>query len=200
MARMRHVVRPKVGRHHPVHVTLRLAPGVHGLRNRHAWAILRRCFHGGRDRFGFRLNHFSIQHTHIHMIAEADDARALARGMQGLCIRIAYHVNKHLERSGKVLADRYHVHVLKTPRETRHALAYCLLNARRHAAQEGLMLPRDWYDPYSSAGYFDGWADGMPPPPEELAPIVPARTWLLTTGWRRHRLIIPWEVPASARE
>ncbi|MEO1483786.1 MAG: hypothetical protein AAFU77_16885, partial [Myxococcota bacterium] len=52
---------------------------------------------------------------------------------------------------------RYHAHILKTPREVRHALAYVLNNARRHAAQRGLRLPRTFVDHCSSAAHFDGW-------------------------------------------
>ena len=196
-AGMSHAKRSRLTRHQAVHVTLRFHRDVHGMRNRHGWAILRRSFHEGRERFGFRLVHFSVQRTHLHMIAEAKDARALALGIQGLCIRVAHGVNRRLGRSGRVFADRYHARVITSPRQARHVLAYCLLNARHHAAQSGASLPRDWYDPYSSAAYFDGWADGMPPPPEDDDPVVPARAWLLTTGWRRHRLLRPWEIPGT---
>jgi len=30
-----------------------------------------------------------------------------------------------------------------------------------------------------------------------VTPVAPARTWLLTTGWRRHGLIDPDEIPGS---
>jgi hypothetical protein len=43
-------------------------------------------------------------------------------------------------RAGQVLADRCHVHVLRTPREVRNAIAYVLLNARRHLAKAGRAL------------------------------------------------------------
>jgi hypothetical protein len=34
--------------------------------------------------------------------------------------------------AGPVLHGRYHLRVLRTPREVRNALAYVLLNARKH--------------------------------------------------------------------
>jgi hypothetical protein len=43
-------------------------------------------------------------------------------------------VNRVFGRRGSVLADRFHLHVLRTPREVRHALSYVLMNARRHLA------------------------------------------------------------------
>ena len=51
-------------------------------------------------------------------------------------------MNRVFKRSGAVLAERYHVRVLRTPREVRNALAYLLLNARRHAARAGRTLSR----------------------------------------------------------
>ena len=49
--------------------------------------------------------------------------RALARGMQGLSIRMARRLNRLWRRSGKVFADRFHVEVLRTPRQVRDARA-----------------------------------------------------------------------------
>ncbi|MEO1481756.1 MAG: hypothetical protein AAFU77_06590 [Myxococcota bacterium] len=58
-----------------------------------------------------------------------------------------------------------------------------LNNARRHAAQRGLRLPRTFVDPCSSAAHFDGWKS-PPNVPEHDPPSVAApRTWLLSTGW-----------------
>ena len=61
--------------------------------------------------------------------------------MRGFAIRTARGLNRLMGRSGKVFAERYHMHVLKTPREVRAARAYVLQNARRHAAQGGVSYP-----------------------------------------------------------
>lgn len=82
----------------------------------------------------FRLIHYSIQSNHLHLIVEAADAEALGRGMMSIASRLARAVNRVFARTGKVLSDRYHSRVLKTPREVRNALAYVLLNARRPPA------------------------------------------------------------------
>jgi hypothetical protein len=98
-----------------------------------------------------------------------------------------------------VLADRAHVRVLRTPREVRTAIAYVLLNARRHAAQAARHV-RDRIariDPASSGRWFEGW--GTPQPRATDAPAVAApRTWLLAVSWRRHGLVDPGEVPGGA--
>jgi REP element-mobilizing transposase RayT len=160
-----------------------------------------RTFARACERKEFRLVHYSLQGDHAHLIVEATDRYALGRGMKVIGSRLARAVNRVFQRSGPVLADRYHVHVLKTPREVRNALAYVLLNARRHAAKAGQRLSRALgIDPASSGRWFDGWR--RPPPMSEepaMRAVVRPHTWLLRKGWRCHGLVDPAEVPGSPR-
>ncbi len=160
---------------------------------------LRRALKNGKDRFGLRVVHYSIQHNHLHCIVEAADRRALTRGMHGLDIRIARAINRLLGRRGRVIGDRYHARSLRTPREVRNVLAYVLLNWRHHTrgACEG-------WDLASTAVVFDGWSEGNPGEDvtkdvlEEIAKTrVPAEHWLLRTGWRRRGLVHPMETPGT---
>ncbi len=169
----------------PVHVTIRIARGLPGLRERNAYFLLLRSFRAGRDRFGFRLNHYSVQSNHVHMIVEAEDSRSLTRGMQGLQIRIAKALNKLWRRKGKVFADRFHDRILRTPREVWNVLAYVLNNGRRH----GSFATRGAADPFSSGRWFDGWIKLREPDSPTHAPITRAQTWLLRVGWQMHGLI-----------
>ncbi|HVH06190.1 MAG TPA: hypothetical protein VNE71_09355 [Myxococcota bacterium] len=184
------------------------------------WRVVRAvesAFRRGRLRDGFRLVHYSIQDDHAHLIVEAEDAAALGRGMKSLAARFAFAVNRGLRRTGKVLADRYHVEVLSCPRQVRNVLAYVLLNARRHAAKriarlaklgrKEKSLPRTGVlDAASSARWFDGWRndldyeiDRSPPRALGSAPAVMEPTvWLLLAGWRRHGLLDPNEIPGGA--
>jgi hypothetical protein len=117
--------------------------------------------------------------------------------MKSIAARFARAVNLIFHRTGSVLADRYHLHVLRTPSEVRCALAYVLMNARRHLAKLGRRLPRvAEIDPASSARWFAGWKTRLAPP-AEIAPVAPPRTWLLNTGWRRHGLLDPSEIPGA---
>ena len=50
---------------------------------------------------GFRLLHFSVQENHVHLIVEADDGVAFARGVQRFLSRAAMAVNALSRRSGK---------------------------------------------------------------------------------------------------
>ena len=126
-----------------MHVTWRMREEVWRLRNRRCFGVLARAFWGGCNRFGFRLVHYSVQGNHMHLLVEAEDEKSLARGMQGLGIRVAKGLNKTMRRSGRVLDDRYHGHILKTPTEVRNARVYLSTNAERHSGWKG-------EDPYAS--------------------------------------------------
>src|SRR5262245_60707507 len=78
----------------PLHVTLRVRRGVPRLRSQAVWEIIRPAFQKGCERFGFRMNQYSVQGNHLHLIVEAEDATALARGMKGLCVRLARGLNR----------------------------------------------------------------------------------------------------------
>src|SRR5207244_8054517 len=176
-----HRARPAHTAAHPVHVTLRSGRAVRCLRaGRVFLAVLRALAASSHE--GFRILHFSVQDDHLHLIVEADDTRALGRGLRGLAIRVARAVNRALGRRGAVSGDRYHARALTTPRAMRHAIVYVLLNRWKHCEGErGL-------DPCSSAPWFDGWREVVATVPA-AAPVVRARTWLAAVGWPRHGLV-----------
>jgi len=187
-----HRARPDHNRRHPVHVTLRVALGVPNLRTQVCFNAVRRAFKAGRGGVSFRVVHFTVQSNHLHLLVEADDKRALSRGLTALSIRIARALNRELRRKGRVFAERYHARDLQSPREVRICVTYVLLNNRRHSGISGLgRETRVVLDPCSSAAKFDGWrADvqviARPPfcePVDEM--VLPARTWLLGTGWQK---------------
>jgi REP element-mobilizing transposase RayT len=170
-------------------VTLKVRNGIPSLRTVPLVRELECSFAASCERNEFRLVHYSIQANHAHLIVEAEDKRALGRGMKSLGARIARAVNRIFRRSGPVLVDRYHLHVLRTPREVRNALAYVLSNARRHAARAGRALSRTFaIDPASSGRWFEGWQKAGPAPPTRRSVARP-RSWLLAVGWKRDGLL-----------
>jgi REP element-mobilizing transposase RayT len=195
--RIRHRSRGSIVAKFPCHVTLRLREGVPSLRTVSAVCEIERTFAASCDRTDFRLVHYSLQSNHAHLIVEADGADALGRGMKAIAARFARAVNRVFSRSGPVLADRYHVRVLRTPREVRNAVCYVLLNVRRHAARAGRTLSRAFrIDPASSGRWFDGWSRS--PGERSGVPAVSLpRSWLLAEGWRRRGLLDPDEVPGT---
>ena len=201
-----HEARPRTTRHTPVHVTLRLRDDVPSLRRGRLFRTARAALGEICAGAAFRVCEYSIQGNHLHLICEADDARALARGIHGFAIRIARRTNWLLGRHGRVFRDRYHARRLASPRKVRLALRYVLLNGRRHAAQRGQRIGPEWFDPCSSAAWFDGWQEALPwrePWMRELRARAPAtsaaRSWLLSAGWReRHGPLSLGETPGSA--
>jgi len=185
-----------------VHVTLRVRTGIPSLRSGVLLREWKRSLAEASERGDFRVTHYSLQGDHAHLIVEAKGKDALARGMKSIAARLARAVNRVWKRSGAVLDGRYHHRLLRTPREVRRALAYVLLNARRHWAKlRGGRFPPVRLDEASSARWFDGWrpeAANLLPQARGDPEVARARSWLLRIGWRRHGLLDPSEVPGLA--
>ncbi|HEY5675172.1 MAG TPA: transposase, partial [Myxococcales bacterium] len=130
-----HLKRPDFASRHPVHVTMRLQPGVGHLRSYQRATVVEDALRAARERFGVRIIHDSIQGNHLHLIVEAEGPEALSRALQGLATRLARRLNKLSGRRGAVFADRYHSHPLKTPREAKHAVRYVLTNHHHHTLE-----------------------------------------------------------------
>jgi putative transposase len=183
-----HTPRAALASRFPAHITLKLQQGLPRLRNRNEYAAVRRAFAAGCDRLGFRLTHYAVLNDHLHLLVEARDRDSLSRGLQGLGIRIAKALNKLWQRRGRVFADRYHDHILRTPREVKNALCYVLTNGKKHAAEGREVKVPAAIDTYTSAPWFDGFRETFVVRGLEgvVRPVADAKTWLLTIGWQRH--------------
>jgi hypothetical protein len=175
-------------------VTIKVRAGLPSLRRKSVVRAFERSLAALRAaRGGFRVIHYSLQANHTHFVVEAANAAELGRGMKALGTRFARIVNRAFGARGAVLRDRYHARVLRTPREVRNALAYVLLNVRKHRAQRGLVTPPQ-PDAASSARWFSGWACGVLPARDPPV-VAAARSWLLRVGWRRWGRIALAEAP-----
>jgi len=215
----RHDKRPAIKASEPVHVTLRVGEGVGRLRTRSVYKAVREAMLVTYSREDCRIVHLSVQGNHVHLLVEAANRMALARGMQALQISAAKHINaavsnagswwerrrmraKPKRRKGQVFADRYHTEIIRTPRQARNALAYVLNNWRRHG-EDRVAFARGWLiDPFSTGWSFDGWKEREDEPfvwklRQTYEPMMSWRpkTWLLREGWRRYGLIRVAEVP-----
>jgi hypothetical protein len=128
------------------------------------------------------------------LICEADGPEALASGMKSLNGTIAKAVDKGLGRKGRVLAGRFHLHVLRTKTKVRNAVQYVLRNAERHGLHDAwpgrvggtgrgaaaVGMPRP--DPLSTAAWFPYWAERelLVAPTQFPASVVrPAQCYLM---------------------
>lgn len=201
---VRHRVRESHRAEHPLHVVLRSS--FQPLRSQFVFPTLRTALaRATRARSDFRVVHFSVQLDHLHLIVEATTKTALARGMQGLAIRVAKQINALLGRHGKIWADRFFSRELSSPRTVHRAIGYVLGNFQKHARASN--YPHRYrIDPYSSAPYFAGFLElqgfapdelapqrelpltprGVPPPRFDAeTPCLGAQTWLANRGWKR---------------
>jgi len=207
-----HKTRPELKSRYPVHVVLRVVPAVSSLRRRCTYQAIREATITTARREDFRIVHASLQRTHVHLLVEAEDKKALASGMQGFQVSAAKHLNAAISkrkpgprRRGTVFPDRYHAEIITSPRQARHALTYALCNFRKHG-EDRVAPASSWtIDWFSTAVMFPGWAEygdepflWRGPPTYEPLVVYQPRTWLLRESWKIHGGPIScWAVPSS---
>jgi REP element-mobilizing transposase RayT len=89
----RHKIRPELKATQPVLVTLRIAEELGRMRTRDVYRAIRWATIAVAERADCRIVHLSIQGNHLHLLVEAQDRTALARGMQAFQISAARHIN-----------------------------------------------------------------------------------------------------------
>ena len=106
-------------------VTMRAVRGLPSFRTQTLFAAFDRAVRMTR-RDDFRVVEFSVQEDHVHLIIEADDNGALARGMKSFSVRANRLFNAAVGRGrGRLWADRHERRELTSPRQVRDALVYC---------------------------------------------------------------------------
>ena len=165
-AMVSHLKRPAFSKITPAHVTLRIANDIPSLRSSRRFALIRECFARSRRNRSLRLIEFTVLSNHLHLIVEADDSKALSRGMQGLCVRLAQALNGALKRRGRVFADHFHSELLRSPTRLVNAIRYVLGNAAHHYGVR-------------EADYFCSETE------EHAGVLATPAGWLLQSGWLR---------------
>jgi len=192
---------------------LRVIGAVGNLRRRCVYQAIREATLTTALRENFRIVHLCIQRTHIHLLVEAENKEALARGMQGFQISAAKHLNAAISkgqpgprRRGSVFPDRYHAEIITSPRQARHALSYVMNNWRKHQEDRRAPMSSWAIDWFSSAAMFPGWAEygdepflWRSPPAYDPLVVYQPKTWLLREGWKRAGSISYRDVPSAKR-
>jgi REP element-mobilizing transposase RayT len=205
-----HRKRPAVKPYHALHVILRVVPQVGSLRRRLMYRAMREATVVAAVRERIRIVHISVQRTHVHLLVEAEDTQHLARGMQGFQVSAARNINtilgdgKYRRRRGQVFVGRYHLVVIKSPTQARHAISYVLSNFRKHGEDKEGLASTWLVDPFSSGISFPDWQemerrDLMWPIRETYDPLTVRRPegWLLREGWKRAGAISARDVPGG---
>ena len=146
---------PRSGRE-PLHVTWRMSEDLPSLRGPRCREHVRAVLASHRAGSDLRVVEWSAQRDHLHLVVEcpAQGAAALANGLRSIASKLHRRLNRALGRRGPLLADRYHVHVLRSLREVVHAVRYVWTNAHHHgagAAGARWWPTASWRDPCSSA-------------------------------------------------
>ncbi len=129
-----HRNREKVSDRTPLHINFKYRTTV---RNKTTLKLLKRAIQNARNH-GLLVQQFSFESNHIHLIVGASDNKTLTRGMRSLTITFAKGL-----KMGRIQIERYHLHVLKSVREVKHALQYVLFNHQKH--EKGIYSAVDQY-------------------------------------------------------
>jgi REP element-mobilizing transposase RayT len=153
----------------PVHVTMKMAKDVKGLRGRRMYkAVAAALWAAARNDDGL-LCDFSVQNDHLHLVMDAANSKAMRSAVSGLAIRVAKAINGLCGRKGRVFDDRYHARVLRTPTEVRRVRHYVRDNFRKHL-RERLQTERR----QDKAAWISAGVDNR----EVLTAILQSRVWI----------------------
>ena len=136
-----HLKRETVTKRTPQHVNFKFQCSI---RNKDCLKLLKRSIQNAQ-KMGLKIIHFSLQSNHVHLITEAENNEVLTRGMRALTITFSKGLNR-----GRVQLERYHLHVLKTLREVKHAIVYVLFNEQKHTKKKASKI-----DGYTSVLYLE---------------------------------------------
>ena len=169
-----HRTREKISHRTPLHINFKFRLII---RNKDALKLLKRAIKNAR-RMGLEVIHGSLQSNHIHLIVETPTNQTLTKGMRSLTITFAKGINK-----GRIQLERYHLHVLRSPRETKNVTTYVLFNKQKH--EKGTCSTIDGYSSvYGNKDLIKAFARET----KTLLKVLPAdpwntpkpKTWLLT--------------------
>ena len=103
--------------------TVRLRPGIPSLRSVQVVREIEHSFRGACDCGDFRLVHYALLSNHAHLVVEAADAPALARGMKAIGARLARAVNRacgrRRRRTARALSPPLAPHAARGPTRPR---------------------------------------------------------------------------------
>lgn len=128
---IRHTEREVIKKLTTLHLTIKIDKQKAGLKSKAVLSLLHKAIKNAR-KLGLGIVHYTLEYDHIHMLVEARDNETLAKGMQSFGICFSKGINKLKGLKGQVYKSRYHLRILKTPREIKNVVHYILGNSVKH--------------------------------------------------------------------
>ena len=170
---------------------MRAERGLPSFRRETLYVAFERAFRRTR-RDDFRIVEFSVQDDHVHLLVEADDNDALARGMKSFSVRANRLFNAALGAARAGVGRPLPPPRPHDARQVRNALVYCLNNYKKHQRVTGGM-PRS-----TPAPRRDGSKAGRPSAARRRpAPHRRRANGAPRSAWQKHGLIHPGEAPRT---
>jgi hypothetical protein len=139
---IRHTRREEINAPRPLHLTIKLIRA--DVQNKTILKGLRHAIQRARMQ-GLRIVHYSLEHDHVHLYAEASDNNTLGKGMKALGGSLVKKIHRHLGTKGSFYKTRYHLRILRSAMEVKHVLNYILKNGIKHKRTNSI------FDPFNSA-------------------------------------------------
>jgi REP element-mobilizing transposase RayT len=113
----------------PVHINFKVSTYI---QSKPALEILTQAIYKANTH-GLNVIYYALQTNHIHLIIEAASNEILTKGMRSLTITFAKRIQKLKQTHETIQLERYHLHVLKCPKEVGNAISYVLNNEAHHS-------------------------------------------------------------------
>ena len=139
---IRHTKREEIHRPTPLHLTVKLNKA--NIQNKIILKGLRHAILRARLQ-GLKIIHYTLEHNHVHLYAEASENKILGKAMKAFGVSLAKKINRHFKTKGRCYKNRYHLRVLKSASEVKNVLNYILKNGIKHKRTKSI------FDPYNSA-------------------------------------------------
>lgn len=139
---IRHIERELITFTRALHLTVKLNKA--DIQNKSILKALRYAICRARIQ-GLKIIHYSLEHNHIHLYAEADNNEVLAKGMKAFGVCLVKRINKFFKTVGTVYKHRYHLRILKSASDVKNVINYILKNGIKHKRTKHIL------DRYNSA-------------------------------------------------
>jgi REP element-mobilizing transposase RayT len=140
---IRHIGRPKFIKPRSLHLTIKVRENKADIKTKRLLKALHHAIKRARLK-DLKIIHYSLEHNHVHLLAEANSDKILKTGMQAFGISFSKAINRTKKLNGTVYKHRYHFRRISSSRELKNVLHYIFSNGIKHGRTKSIL------DPYNS--------------------------------------------------